>query len=168
MSRGTARVVEQEIVVPVGALPEQAFPLLCPVREYEWVDGWSCRLVHSRSGFVEEGCVFETDRAPDGPTTWVTVEHDPVRRRVGFLRFTPGRHVSRMELEVQPAGSGRAALRVRYRFTANSPQGEDEVRRLEDGVALAARAAHLGRALEHFLVTGTKLLPSAGGGVRGG
>jgi hypothetical protein len=26
----------------VSAAPEAVFPLLCPVREYEWLDGWNC------------------------------------------------------------------------------------------------------------------------------
>jgi hypothetical protein len=29
------------------AAPAQVFPLLCPVREYEWLPHWRCELLHS-------------------------------------------------------------------------------------------------------------------------
>ena len=58
--------------------PEQVFPLLCPVREYEWIDGWQCEMGYSDSGFAELGCVFMTHFPGDGPEdTWVVSRYDP-------------------------------------------------------------------------------------------
>ena len=28
------------------AAPADVFPLLCPVREYEWIEPWSCDMVY--------------------------------------------------------------------------------------------------------------------------
>lgn len=39
----------------VHASPEAIFPLLCPVREYDWIPGWDCRLVYTESGLAEAG-----------------------------------------------------------------------------------------------------------------
>ena len=44
----------------VPATPDRVFPLLCPVREYEWIPGWECDVLHSVSGVAEEDCVFRT------------------------------------------------------------------------------------------------------------
>ena len=44
----------------INARPETVFPLLCPVKEVQWLDGWEYDMVFSRSSFVEEGCVFMT------------------------------------------------------------------------------------------------------------
>ena len=42
------------------APPEKVFPLLCPVREEEWVPGWQGRVIYSQSGVAESSCVFAT------------------------------------------------------------------------------------------------------------
>ena len=34
----------------LNAPPATVFPLLCPVREAEWVPGWTVRMIHSASG----------------------------------------------------------------------------------------------------------------------
>ena len=39
----------------------KVFPLLCPVREADWIDGWNPVLVLTQSGFAEQDCVFITD-----------------------------------------------------------------------------------------------------------
>ena len=38
----------------IDALPATIFPLLCPVREYEWIEPWSCDMVFSESGVAEK------------------------------------------------------------------------------------------------------------------
>ncbi len=42
-------------MMKIDACPEVVFPLLSPVREAEWIDGWSCEMIHSESGLAEEG-----------------------------------------------------------------------------------------------------------------
>ena len=32
-------------VMKIDASPDLIFPLLCPVREAEWIDGWSCEMI---------------------------------------------------------------------------------------------------------------------------
>ena len=44
----------------LSASPGKVFPLLCPVREAEWADGWLPELVISSSGVAERDCVFIT------------------------------------------------------------------------------------------------------------
>ncbi len=50
-------------VQDLAAPPERVFPLLCPTRETEWLEYWRCELIHSRSGFAEEGCIQNTQHA---------------------------------------------------------------------------------------------------------
>ena len=47
----------------VDAPPEVVFPLLCPVREYEWLEDWTCEMVFSESGVAEEDCVSAASRS---------------------------------------------------------------------------------------------------------
>ncbi len=158
-----AERIVQEYRFSVGAEPSRVFPLLCPVREYEWIDGWECQVVHTESGVVEEGCIFITDRAPEGKTIWVTAIHDPVARRVGFVRVTPDSHVSRMDLSVADEGGGHASVTVRYCFTALNERGQSVLAHISAG-GLADRAARLGRSLDYFVRTGTMQKPFGGAG----
>ena len=81
----------REYTQRIEAPPAAVFPLLCPVREGEWLDGWAegCELVHSRSGVAEPGCVFRTSHPGHPVTTWVITTHDPQAGVVEFARVTP-------------------------------------------------------------------------------
>ena len=59
--------------------PEEVFPLLCPVREYEWIPGWSCLMRYSESGVAEKNAVFETTEMMHRKVLWTTVTYEPDR-----------------------------------------------------------------------------------------
>ena len=67
MSAFDAKRVSHEYTQTNDAPPEKVFPLLCPVREADWVPGWQYRLIYSESGVAEDGCVFSTpnDAGPE-------------------------------------------------------------------------------------------------------
>jgi hypothetical protein len=44
---------------------EAVFPLLCPVREVDWIEGWMPLSVVAESGFAERDCVFTTSAEPN-------------------------------------------------------------------------------------------------------
>lgn len=46
------RTIRTHTIV-LEAAPEGVFPLLCPVREYDWIEPWRCRMIYSQSGFAE-------------------------------------------------------------------------------------------------------------------
>jgi hypothetical protein len=156
-----AKRITQRYAHHLEAAPGRVFPLLCPVREYDWIDGWSCRLVHSRSGVVEEGCIFVTEHPQDGRTVWTTVRHDPAARRLEFLRVSPDLHVSRMALAVDPEGAG-SRLEIGYEYVSLGERGDAALALLEDGRALGERVGKLHRSLDHYLRTGAMLRPFGG------
>ena len=83
-----ARRVVKAYRQTIEGTPERVFPLLCPVREVEWLDGWAYRMVHSVSGLVEPGAVFTTSAPGEADTVWVVSRHDPSLGIVEFCRFT--------------------------------------------------------------------------------
>jgi hypothetical protein len=145
--------------IPVAAAADAVFPLLCPVREYEWIDGWDCRLVYSRSGLAEEDAVFTTDLFGEGPTVWVTSHHDSKARRVSYIRVTPDVKVLKMDLQVDEVSKETSHWQIRYTLTALGEQGNALIDHLSasNGGELAARANLLGCMLNHFLKTGLML-----------
>jgi len=155
----TAKRFVHNCSIPVEAAPDKVFPLLCPIREYEWIDGWECRLVYSRSGLVEDGAVFTTDFPGEGPTVWVTVRHDPAARRVSFVRVTPDVKVLEMDLQVEETPEGHSRWLIAYTITALGEAGNAFIEHLSatNGGELAARPRLLGYMLNHFLRTGLML-----------
>ena len=58
-----------------NASRETIFPLLCPVREAEWVDGWEYQLIYSKSGFAEQDCVFSTPTNDKSNAIWQITQY---------------------------------------------------------------------------------------------
>ena len=88
----TARRTTKTYRQTINATPEKVFPLLCPIREAEWLDGWQYAMIYSESGLIEDGAVFSTPHAGEADTVWIVTKHDPRKREIEFARFT---HASR-------------------------------------------------------------------------
>jgi hypothetical protein len=107
----------------LDGMPAEVFPLLCPVREVEWVAGWLPGVVYSDSGVAERDCIFTT---PDGEreAVWAIIEHDPAGGVVEMLKLTPGYLVTRLRITLAPSPRGGTAATVTYTYTALGPEGE--------------------------------------------
>lgn len=69
--------------------PEEVFPMLCPVREYEYIPPWECDIVYLQSGIAEQGGVFTTNVPRDGnqKDVWVISRYD-TNRAIEFVRVS--------------------------------------------------------------------------------
>lgn len=70
--------------------PEKLFPLLCPTTEFDWMEGWHCEMIFSRSGYHEYNAIFRTDYF-NMEETWVVSHFEP-HRTIEFVRTSE--HVS--------------------------------------------------------------------------
>ena len=109
----------------LNATPERVFPLLCPVREAEWIADWDPLVVYSRSGVAEAGCVFVT-RDGDDESVWVVTAFEPCRR-VEMVKTTPALTVCHVAIELTAAPGGRTHADVTYTHTALGPRGQQLV-----------------------------------------
>ncbi len=64
---------------------KEIFPLLCPVREKEWLQGWDYNMIFSDSGYAEKGCVFETNN-DFGSYQWIITKHNCVNSEIQFVK----------------------------------------------------------------------------------
>ena len=71
--------VSRAYTMTVEADAQTVFPLLCPVREYDWIEEWRCSMVYSESGVAEVGCVFLTELPGRGVETWIVSRYEPSR-----------------------------------------------------------------------------------------
>jgi len=69
----------------------ETFPLLCPVREYDWIPTWKCNMIYSESGVAEDMCVFKTHFSlEEDEETWVCTYYEK-DRRIEYLHYYPNR-----------------------------------------------------------------------------
>jgi len=136
------------LIAPPGAV----HPLLCPVREHDWLEGWRATILRSASGLAEAGCVFTTPGL-DGPDwLWILAVH-----QAEHLRFTihaPGSHATLLDLHLTGEGQG-TRLDWTYDLVPLAPAGEIYIQGYVARFPLAM--ALLERRLAHFLATGTML-----------
>jgi hypothetical protein len=101
------------------ARAEEVFPLLCPVREYEWIPDWRCRMINSKSGVAELEAMFTTGMMPMGKELWTCTLYEPPSR-IEYLVTHGSKAAFKLELALSEEG-GRTALDWTMRFTAASP-----------------------------------------------
>lgn len=123
------------------AAPEEVFPLLCPVREADWLPGWRFQLIYSDSGVAELGCIFTTPNSPVNPTeaaseqkpggasesTWMVVDYDPGAFRIAYVWINPGMIATDLRIRLARVGGDMTQTHIRYRYTGLSPEGNHEI-----------------------------------------
>ena len=140
----------------IHGAPETVFPLLCPMREYDWIDVWDCRMVYTGSGVAELDCVFSTDFPHHGgEETWVVSRYAPPEA-IEFIRFSPGEKVVRLAVTLAPSAPDRTTLTWRKVFTGLSAAGNHFIEAAA-GDAFDMEVARIETLLNHYLDTGTML-----------
>lgn len=124
------------------------FPLLCPVREYDYLPQWQCRIVRLDSGLIEEGGVFTTE---DGGDVWVVATCVP-NQSILFIRVNAWRTMS-YSIDVQPAPPGEVRLRWEQVITGLNPEGNQRVEALREG-DFRQMLDGMQALLQHYLDTG--------------
>ena len=151
-----ARRITRTYDQTINASPNDVFPLLCPVREAEWLDGWRYTMLFSRSGLVEEGAVFSTPGTGEEDTVWIVTGHDAARRTVEFTRFTPGSRVCVLRIAVHPAAEGRSRVGIAYTYTGITAAGNAFIDRFTEASFLEA-VTFWEASMNHWLETGERL-----------
>ena len=135
------------------ASPDRVFELLCPVREHDWIEYWSCDIIFSESGVAENNCVFTTDFADDGGReVWMVSRYEPPHA-VEFVRI--GAHkATKLDIRVEVTPSG-CATHWTYTVTALDPEGEAYLAQLDGG--FDQRLQLIQTMLNHYLQAGNRL-----------
>jgi polyketide cyclase/dehydrase/lipid transport protein len=155
----TVRSYTQRIQAP----PDRVFPLLCPVREAEWLAGWSegLEMVHSDSGRAEDGCVFITHPPGRPATVWMITRHDPAARVVEFVRVTAELLATRLRIAVAGEGEGASSVHITYTFTPLGATGRAFLRENHSEDAFRGDMAWWEDSMNHWLRCGETLAAGA-------
>ena len=143
----------KETVIELNYPAEQVFPLLCPVREHEWLEPWSAEILYSKSGLAEKDCVFTT-QSEQGPTIWV-ITQCLANEAIAMVSLQPNSYTRNLEVQLKPTSSG-CQLHWRLVYTAITPEGETFIQQHLDQ-SHQLQMNYMEQALKHFLQTGSCL-----------
>jgi hypothetical protein len=164
MTAFKANRIVHEFTQTNPAAPDEVFPLLCPVREADWLPGWKYRLIYSDSGVAELGCVFTTPSRPGSAaqrqvaaeTTWIVTDYDPAGFRVAYLWINPGIIITELRIQLTPAEHKMTRTHIRYRYTGLSSEGNRELEQYTQQW-FEANMKNWETTINHYLRTGTKM-----------
>lgn len=136
------------------AQPDAVFPLLCPVREADWIEGWEPRQVVSESGVAERDCVFVTPAQP-ADAVWYITRHEPESGFIEMVRITPNVTASRLSIQLRAVEGGSEAD-ITYAHTSLGPEGDTFVASFTADFYRRFMQDWESR-INHFLLTGSAL-----------
>jgi hypothetical protein len=145
----------------LDAAPADVFPLLCPVREADWIEGWDPLLVISNSGLAEADCVFITANDP-GTAIWYITRHEPEAGFVEMIKITPTETACRLSIQLRSVGDGCEAT-VTYSHTSLGPEGDRFISSFTEEHYRQFMKDWEAR-MNHFLATGMALSSTPAGG----
>lgn len=136
------------------AEPSKVFPLLCPVREADWIEGWNPISVATESGVAESDCVFVTSATPNN-AIWYITRHEPDNGFVEMLKITPLVTACKLTIQLRPTAVGSEAV-ITYTHTSLGPEGDTFVASFTDDYYRQFMKDWETR-INHYLVRGTAL-----------
>lgn len=143
------RGLQQEVPVPAA----QVFPLLCPVREYDWIDGWECEMIFSERGVAENNCIFKTNLMDRGEEVWVATRYDPDNFAIEYTSFSKAGVVMKLDITVEDHGNSSSTASFQYTFTGVNEEGNTFVENYTEE-RHRLRMDFLGKSLAHYCSTG--------------
>ena len=121
-------IIKQDILIDEQIA--KVFPLLCPVIEYKWINGWKCKLIHFPNGKIEKDCKFqEIMTAPflmgniSGKTKWTVILFDPINNKVHF-KLDNEVSTSFFKIELTPNGLDKTECLMEFNYKPITKNGD--------------------------------------------
>ncbi len=117
--------------IKINAPKEDLFPLLCPIRESEWMPGFSAQIIYSKSGFAELNCIFQTGSKELNKTIWII----PIFEKNKFIEFIYHEKSSKIviiKLSLTAISEVQASLQVEYNYTGLSEEGNNKLDKITE------------------------------------
>jgi hypothetical protein len=120
ISKSVSHTAEFEIPRPAATV----FPLFTPEGEKLWAPGWDYENLMGTDE-VHEDDLFLTrshDHAAND-AIWIVKQYDPKRFQVQYYKVEPGEKVGLIEVVCVPSASSSTVVRVTYRYSGLSENG---------------------------------------------
>ena len=153
MTTVKAKKIIRRYAQKYNAKADKVFPLLCAVREMDWIPGWEYEMIHSVSGANEEGCVFKTQKPYGTETVWVTTKWDTENYIVNFVEFAVDAMIVNLNISLQENPDGTTTANWEQIFTSLSDKGDAFIEVYTEE-KFKATMAGLEKVMGYFLETG--------------
>lgn len=152
-----ARVI-RKAEMNLNADAKTVFPLLCPVKEDDWIDGWAdvCTIIYTDSGIAEEACVFETGIPGGDLELWICSKYDAGNCEIEFVKHVLGKAIIKWHMAVIDLPGGKSKIESVYNATGMGNAGMAYVKMLEEK-GLDELFSHLEEEINYYIATGQKL-----------
>lgn len=150
--------VRRSYIQHLCAPADEVFPLLCPIRETEWVKDWRPKLVVTESGVAEPGCIFVTPGVTED-ALWLMRVHDPVNHSLEIIKIIPGMVIGTISVAFSADGESACTAEITYAYTALSAHGERAIGEFTEE-HFRGFMKTWETELNHYLRTGDKLVSS--------
>jgi hypothetical protein len=114
-----------------GSVPDVT-PLFGPVHEVEWAPEWSPHFIHPTHGVQREDVVFMTAGRHAKDRLWLLTKYDVGNGQIEYVALTPLLVTSHIKIRVVPDGKQRCKATISYRHSALTPEGNEEVTKLDE------------------------------------
>ncbi len=94
---------------------EEIFPLLCPVREKEWLQDWDYNMIYSESGYAEKGCIFDTNNNY-GSYRWIITKHDSDSHEIQFIKIMRDKIIVIIDIDLEEKSEKLILCNIQYDF----------------------------------------------------
>jgi hypothetical protein len=121
----------QSFTIGLNGSVADVTPLFGPVREAEWAPGWLPRFIHPAQGVQREGVVFTTTSGYGRDRLWLLTTYDVGNGRVEYVVMTPAFTASEIKVRVVPDGEHHCKATITYRRSALTPEGNEEIAKLD-------------------------------------
>jgi hypothetical protein len=121
----------QSFTITLNGSVGDVTPLFGPIREAEWAPDWSPHFIYPAQGTQREGAVFTTTSGNSNARLWLLTTYDVRNGRVEYVVVTPAFTASEIKIRVVPDSEQHCKATITYRRSALTPEGNDEVARLD-------------------------------------
>ena len=111
--------------------PDKGFPLLCPVRESEWLPHFKAKVIYSSTGISEDGAIFQTTHGDDVPITWIITKYNP-NSLIEMMYIIPNIRIVRINIQLVNHDKEHTETTIRYTQTGLTERGNAEVEKFTE------------------------------------
>ena len=101
--------VSHSTTIKVNANPDETLPLFTAAGECLWVKGWNPTYIYPETGEPKEGMIWKTTHA-NVDEIWVTVNYDVTQHTATYLKWSPAKTVTRIDIQCRSICFGNHAV----------------------------------------------------------
>ncbi len=152
MSKFLSKRITREYIQLNAGQPENVFPLLCPVRESEWLPHFKAKVIYSSTGISEDGAIFQTTHGDDVKITWIITKYNP-NSHIEMLYIVPDTMIVRINIQLEKHDDRHTKTRIRYTYTGLTEKGNSEVEKFTEE-SFNQQMEHWEKAINFYLIYG--------------